>query len=75
MVAIRPLGDWSAAEVKIGVIGIAIRPAASLFGEREDFFGGGRAWGLFRRPQAEIAFEDDSVPVAVRRLQASQSRQ
>jgi hypothetical protein len=61
MVAVGPLGNRTAAEVKIRVPRIAARPAADLWGERTDLFGGSQAWvggggclgarqgGLFRR--------------------------
>jgi hypothetical protein len=61
MFAVGPLGNRTAAEVKIRVARIAARPAAGLWGERADFFGGSQAWvgeggslgarqgGLFRR--------------------------
>src|SRR5262249_50220232 len=65
MFAVGPLGNGTAAEVKIRVSRIAARPAANLWGERADLFGGGQAWvgevgylgarqgGLFRRRLAE----------------------
>ena len=61
MFAVGPLGNGTAAEVKIRMPRIAARPAASLWGERADLFGGSQAWvgeggglgarqgGLFRR--------------------------
>jgi hypothetical protein len=39
--AIRPLANWTAAEVKRGMTGIAARPAAGFWAERADLFGGG----------------------------------
>ena len=65
MFAVGPLGNRTAAEVKIRVPRIAARPAADLWGERADLFGGGQAWvgeggclgarhgGLFRRRRDE----------------------
>ena len=65
MFAVGPLGNRTAAEVKIRVPRIAARPAAGLWGERADLFGGGQAWvgeggclggrhgGLFRRRRDE----------------------
>ena len=44
MFAVGPLGNRTAAEVKIRVPRIAARPAANLWGERADLFGGGQAW-------------------------------
>jgi hypothetical protein len=58
MFAVGPLGNRTAAEVKIGVTRIAAWPAAGLWGKRADLCGGGQAWagelgvrqgGLFRR--------------------------
>jgi hypothetical protein len=43
LVAIGSPGNWTAAESKIRVIGMAIRPAAGPFGERADLFGRGQA--------------------------------
>src|SRR5262249_35602329 len=42
--AVGLFGNWIAAEIKIRVPRIATWPAAGLWGERVDFFGGGRAW-------------------------------
>src|SRR5262245_7106667 len=65
MFAVGPLGNRTATEVKIRVPRIAARPAANLWGERADLFGGGQAWvgeggclgarqgELFRRRLAE----------------------
>src|SRR5262245_66078057 len=65
MFAVGPLGNRTAAEVKIRVSRIAARPAANLWGERQDLFsdsraqvdeGGGlgaRQGGLFRRRRDE----------------------
>jgi hypothetical protein len=65
MFAIGPPGHRTSAEVKIRVPRIAARPAANLWGERADLFGGSQAWvgeggclgvrqgGLFRRRLAE----------------------
>jgi hypothetical protein len=65
MFAIGPPGRRTAAEVKIGVIRIAARPAAGPQGERDDLFGSGETWvgeggclgarqgGLFRRRRDE----------------------
>jgi hypothetical protein len=65
MFAVGPLGNRTAAEVKIRTPRIAARPAANLWGERADLFGGSQAWvreggclgarqgGLFRRRLAE----------------------
>jgi hypothetical protein len=60
MFAVGPLGNRTSAEVKIREPRIAARPAANLWGERADLFGGSQAWvgesgclgargGLFRR--------------------------
>ena len=65
MFAVGPLGNGTAAEVKIRMPRIAARPAANLWGERADLFGGSQAWvgvggclggrhdGLFRRRLVE----------------------
>jgi len=65
MFAVGPLGNGTAAEVKIRMSRIAARPAANLWGERADLFGGSQAsvgeggclgasqGGLFRRRIAE----------------------
>ena len=65
MFAVGPLGNGTAAEVKIRMPRIAARPAANLWGERADLFGGSQAWvgvggclgarqgGLFRRRRDE----------------------
>src|SRR5262245_37948580 len=65
MFAVGPLGNRTAAEVKIRVPRIAARPAADLWGERADLFGGAQAWvgeggclgacqgGLFQRRRDE----------------------
>ena len=42
--AVGPPGSRTAAEAKIRVPRIAVRPAAGPWGERDDFFGGGQAW-------------------------------
>jgi hypothetical protein len=39
--AVGPLGNWIAAEAKIRVPWIAVRPAAGLWGKRDDLLGGG----------------------------------
>ena len=44
MFAIGPPGHRTSAEVKIMVPRIAARPAANLWGERADLFGGSQAW-------------------------------
>jgi hypothetical protein len=61
MFAVRLLGNRTAAEVKIGMTGIATWPTASFRGQLTNLLGGGRAWvgeggalggrqgGLFRR--------------------------
>jgi hypothetical protein len=41
--AIRPLANWTAAEAKRGVTGIAAWPTAGHWIERVDFLGGGQA--------------------------------
>src|SRR5262249_27682661 len=42
--AVRPLGNWIAAKVKIRAPRVAIRPTASLRGERANLLGGGSTW-------------------------------
>ena len=42
--AVGPLGNRTAAEVKIRAPRIAARPAAVTRSERDDFFGGGETW-------------------------------
>jgi hypothetical protein len=44
MFAVGPLGNRTAAEVKIGVTRIAAWPATGLWGECANLFGGGQAW-------------------------------
>jgi hypothetical protein len=42
--AIRSPGNRTAAEMKIGALGVAMRPAASLRSKRKNFFSSGRTW-------------------------------
>ena len=59
MFAVGPLGNRTAAEVKIRVPRIAARPAANLWGERADLFGGSQAWvgvgGCLARAKADCS--------------------
>jgi hypothetical protein len=62
MLAVGLFDNWIAAEVKIRVTRVAVRPATGLWGERADLFGDGQAWvGVVRSPRRGYVIKVRSI--------------